>query len=471
MRLSFHAREMASFDSASSAWVLQGGTYGIWVGNSLPESELIGKLLVERDVVIEKCAHICPQTEELKLLRPDSERLMTRQRGWMRRKVPEVRLSGVPEHMVNYDLPAPDARDPVWRLVSSLNDEQLIEMSTGCVHQGTGELGSAGRKVPGAAAETSSILAGEPWNVASIVLADGPAGLRLNRHYQVVQGEIETGSFLEGIEGGFLAEKRERRGVQYYQNCTAIPVGTLLAQSWNVPLVQRVGEMIGREMREFEVTLWLAPGMNIHRNPLCGRNFEYYSEDPMLSGVIAAAVTQGVQRVPGRGTTIKHFACNNQEDKRKGSDSVLSERALREIYLKGFEIAVKTAQPMAIMTAYNMVNGVHAANSYDLCTMAARAEWGFKGLIMTDWTTTTTSTAGTCTASGCIRAGNDLIMPGTLSDHENIRDSLRNGSLDRQKLRQCVYNTVRICLLSNQYTHAKSYAAILDRLPYTIKSE
>lgn len=140
-----------------------------------------------------------------------------------------------------------------------------------------------------------------------------------------------------------------------------------------------------------------------------------------------------------------------------GSDSMLSERALREIYLRGFEIAVKTAQPMAIMTSYNMINGVHAANNYDICTKAARDEWGFKGMIMTDWTTTTASTAGECTASGCMRAGNDIVMPGADSDHEDIRAALANGSLSLDELRRCVYHTVRVILQSNQYEGAVSY--------------
>lgn len=162
-------------------------------------------------------------------------------------------------------------------------------------------------------------------------------------------------------------------------------------------LIREVGVMIGTEMERFGVTLWLAPGMNIHRNPLCGRNFEYYSEDPYISGTIAAAMTEGVQFNYGCGTTIKHFACNNQEDNRMGSDSVVSERVLREIYLKGFEIAVKESQPMSIMTSYNLINGIHAANNYDLCTETARNKWGFKGMIMTDWTTT--EHGDNCTAS------------------------------------------------------------------------
>ena len=211
--------------------------------------------------------------------------------------------------------------------------------------------------------------------------------------------------FLASFEQGYFSQKKEKKGTTYYQYCTAIPVGTLLAQTWNQDLLHEIGEMIGREMELFQVDLWLAPGMNIHRNPLCGRNFEYYSEDPLVSGMTAGAIVRGVQSIAGRGATIKHFACNNQEDYRMGSDSILSERALREIYLKGFEIAVRDAQPMAIMTSYNMINGIHAANHYDLCTKAARDEWGFAGAIMTDWTTTNATPRGECTAAGCDESG------------------------------------------------------------------
>lgn len=296
----------------------------------------------------------------------------------------------------------------------------------------------------------------EEKNLPGIVLADGPAGLRLLKHYVVQDGKILPTDFKNSVEGGFFCENDPKKpGDVYNQYCTAIPVGTLLAQSWNEKLIEELGEMIGGEMEEFHVTLWLAPGMNIHRNPLCGRNFEYYSEDPFLSGKMAAAMTKGVQKVPGCGTTIKHYACNNQEDNRMGSNSILSERTLREIYLKGFEIAIKESQPMSIMTSYNLINGVHAANCNDTCTKAARCEWGFKGMIMTDWTTT--EHGPDCTASGCMRAGNDLVMPGAASDRENIKKELDEGTLSLDDLKACISRTVDIIWQSNQYEGAVPY--------------
>jgi beta-glucosidase len=189
--------------------------------------------------------------------------------------------------------------------------------------------------------------------------------------------------------------------------------------------------------------------MNIHRNPLCGRNFEYYSEDPLVSGKCAAAITRGVQSHKGLGTTIKHYACNNQEDNRKHSDSIISERTLREIYLKGFEIAIRESQPLSIMTSYNLINGVHAANNYDTCTNAARCEFGFEGAIMTDWTTT--NDGPECTAAGCMRAGNDLVMPGKPMDHENLRAELSAGTLPMDDLKRCITRLVRVILKTDCY--------------------
>ena len=200
--------------------------------------------------------------------------------------------------------------------------------------------------------------------------------------------------------------------------------------------------MIAEEMEKFGVNLWLAPGMNIHRNPLCGRNFEYYSEDPLLAGSLAAAVTKGVQSKAGCGVTIKHFACNNQEDNRMGVDVHLSERALREIYCRGFEIAIKESKPVAIMSSYNLVNGVHAANSKDLCTRIVRDEWGFEGVIMSDWNTTEPkdgSIPWKCTA-----AGNDIVMPGSENDHKSILDGYRSGELSEEEIRICARRVLKL---------------------------
>ena len=341
------------------------------------------------------------------------------------------------------------ADEKAMEFVNTLSVEELIDLAAGDPGKAQGgNLGAAGISVPGSAGETHRCAIEK--GLASIVLADGPAGLRLMKYYHVDEGKIVPMPFEFSLEGGlFYDGPTDLPGERYYQYCTAIPVGTMLAQTWNTTLIQKIGAMIGKEMEYFGVTLWLAPGMNIHRNPLCGRNFEYYSEDPYVAGTMAAAMTDGVQSNYGCGTTIKHFACNNQEDNRMGSDSILSERTIRELYLKGFEIAVKKSQPLSIMTSYNLINGVHAANNHDLCTDVARNEWGFKGAIMTDWTTTEVDE--NCTASGCMRAGNDLVMPGCFGDHDNMKKELEEGTLQIEDLKACIARLVSVIWKSNQY--------------------
>lgn len=476
LSISFALEQLASYCEACASWILEGGKYGIWMGSSLNDAKLIGTLTLDETAKLAQCTHICPQKETLDELLADSAKLAEKERAWneeaAQKQLPDITLTAaqIPTETITYSTPADSYLGNAGTIVDALSQDQLVALATGdpakdqnaddpnTKAHNSDALGSAGQTVPGAAAETVSVAAADPWNVASIVLADGPAGLRLRETYEVRDdGTLAAGDFLSGIENGFFAEPKEPEGTSYYQYCTAIPVGTLLAQTWDVDLIKEIGEMIAGEMNEFEVSLWLAPGMNIHRNPLCGRNFEYYSEDPLLSGIMASAMTLGVQKVAGCGTTIKHFCCNNQEDNRMGSDSVLSERALREIYLKGFEIAVKNAQPMSIMTSYNLINGVHAAACHDICTKAARDEWGFAGAIMTDWTTTTNSTAGEICAAGCMRAGNDMVMPGDLRDHESIRKELEAGTLDLRELKRCIYHTVKLILQTNQYEDAVSY--------------
>ena len=278
----------------------------------------------------------------------------------------------------------------IEEFVAKMSLEEMATLNCGSgwgvANENAPVVGSSSDTVPGAAGETT-VKYFDTHGIPSIVVADGPGGIRVKQEYEATDvntGEVET----------------------YYQYCTAFPIGTLIAQSWDKDVAKQFGEAIGEEMLEMGVTMWLAPGMNIHRNPLCGRNFEYYSEDPLVAGVTAASTTLGVQSNEGIGVTIKHYAGNNQENNRNAVNNTITERALREIYLKGFEIAVKTANPMAIMTSYNLNNSMPAADDYDLCTDIPRGEWGFNGLIMTDWG------GGQSTPVNSMHAGNDLIMPG-----------------------------------------------------------
>ncbi|MGP1588523.1 MAG: glycoside hydrolase family 3 protein [Oribacterium sp.] len=321
--------------------------------------------------------------------------------------------------------------------------EELLPLLYGNRGGTGGMLGAAGIRVPGSAGETSALLLDR--GIPALVMADGPAGLRLQQRYEIDRrsGRIYEQGVLACLENGYLSEQEMHEGADsYYQFCTAFPVGTALAQSWDTELLREFGAAVAIEMQEYHVNLWLAPGMNIQRNPLCGRNFEYYSEDPLLSGKLAAAVVRGVQSREGCAVTIKHFAANHQEDNRMSVDAVIREKSLREIYLRGFEIAVKEGRPGAMMSSYNLLNGVHTANSYALCTQIARREWGFSGVIMSDWSTTDPedgSIPHLCTA-----AGNDIIMPGSEKDAEDIRRAFREGSLPEETIRRSARRILRL---------------------------
>ena len=451
-RFTFYAEEKA-------AWVLEKGFHGIFVGTSLESATLAGGLELEQDVILEKVKNLFPLKESLKELQQKSGQTEKREAALKVQAVEkglpvlEIGAAGFETKEILYKKNSELVEKEAAEFVDTLSIEELINLAAGDPGKAQGgNLGAAGISVPGSAGETHRCAIEK--GLASIVLADGPAGVRLMKYYHVNDGRIVSMPFEFSLEGGlFYDGPTDLPGERYYQYCTAIPVGTMLAQTWNTGLIQEVGAMIGKEMEYFGVTLWLAPGMNIHRNPLCGRNFEYYSEDPYVAGTIAAAMTKGVQSNYGCGTTIKHFACNNQEDNRMGSDSIVSERSLRELYLKGFEIAVKESHPLSIMTSYNLINGIHAANSYDLCTDVARNEWGFGGAIMTDWTTT--ENGADCTASGCMRAGNDLVMPGCFGDHDNLKKELEEGTLKPEDLKACIARLVSVIWRSNQYEETK----------------
>lgn len=423
LRMEFDSKTLASFDPEKNHWVVEQGSYGIWVSRSIADGSMAAVLEVARDTVIETvdaCFGLPESMEELEA--PAKAACLTDASGLP--VVPfapkAVEHTAAPEHYAE--------TQPL---------DSLIRLLYGNITEGASTLGSAGIRVPGSAGETSEALEAK-YGVKSLIMADGPAGLRLRQSYEVDKAtdQVYGVGVFGSLENGFLEPMTYHENADlYYQYCTAFPVGTAVAQTWDTELMARFGEAIAEEMQEFHVDLWLAPGMNIQRNPLCGRNFEYYSEDPMLAGITAAAVTLGVQSRGGCGVTIKHFSGNNQEDNRMGVDCRISQRTLREIYLRNFEIAVKTAKPKAIMTSYNLINGVHSANSRDLCTTVARQEWGFDGIIMTDWNTTVPADGST--PWKCADVGNDIIMPGNPQDAANIRQAVQEGKLSEKAVRAC----------------------------------
>lgn len=277
--------------------------------------------------------------------------------------------------------------------------------------KGSGLASALGRVEPGegVAGAVGTIVPTPRLGLPTIYLSDGPAGLR-------------------------IAPTREDDDQTYY--CTAFPIGTLLSSTWNVDLVEEVGTAMGKEALEYGIDVILGPGANIMRHPFCGRNFEYYSEDAVLTGYIGAAMVNGIES-NGIGASVKHFVANNQETKRLNNDVIISERALREIYLKGFEIIVQKSQPWTIMSSYNKVNGTYTSESRDLMTGVLRDDWGFKGIVMSDW-------FGGKNAPAQIRAGNDLLEPGTKLQWKALKEAAESGALSIKDINTSVKRILRL---------------------------
>lgn len=289
-----------------------------------------------------------------------------------------------------------DKQDILGKL--SLEDKAHFVIGTGMAGMSGNDavIGATKSLVPGAAGTTYPL---DSLGIPAIVLADGPAGLRIDAH---------------------------RKGDSATYFCTHFPIGTLLASTWNQQLVEEVGKAMGEEVKEYGADVLLAPAVNIHRNPLNGRNFEYYSEDPVVAGKTAAAYIRGIQS-NGVGTSIKHFAFNNQETNRMNNDARISQRAIREIYLKPFEIAIKEADPWTVMSSYNKINGIYTSESKDLLTTILRDEWGYKGTVMTDW-------FGGKDGAVQMWAGNDMLQPGKPEQFTSIVEGVKSGKLKQADL-------------------------------------
>ena len=406
MRLTMREDSMASYDDLGkvkkSAYVLEAGIYRFWLGGSVREAKEI-PFFVEKDEAeivaqySEKCA---PRALKRRLLsdgtfeempqRPERERVLglaPQDVDKLEGVIPavlerkQVQLSQPPAPGTVMLEDVAEGKATLDQLIAQLTDEELAELLGGQPNTGVANTYGMGN-IP-------------EHRVPNIMTADGPAGLRIQPQCGVCT--------------------------------TAWPCATLLACSWNEDLVYQVGAAGAAEVKENNIGIWLTPAMNIHRSPLCGRNFEYYSEDPLVAGKMGAAMIRGIQS-QHIGASMKHFACNNKETNRKASDSRVSERAMREIYLKGFEIAVKEAQPWTIMSSYNLINGCHASENRELLTDILRDEWGFEGAVTTDWWTFAEHYLET-------KAGNDIKMGCGYPDR--LLEALEKGLISRKEMEIC----------------------------------
>ena len=442
VEMTFSLRDIAPYDEAAAAYILERGDYLLRVGDSSRDTTLCAAVRIPETITVLQCKNVLGKPDFTDWQAPASAHTLPE-------NVPVLPLAaGAVATRTVTDAPDP-AIDP---RVAALSREQLIKMNLGAYDPKGGVasmIGNAGFTVAGAAGQSCMTVPGFP----SLVMADGPAGLRLSRRYALdKEGKIHAlessipASLTDFMPKVFLwamklmayrPKKTDKIGEQF---ATAIPIGTAVAQSFDPALAEGFGDLVGREMERFGVHLWLAPALNIHRSIRCGRNFEYFSEDPLVSGVFAGAITRGVQRHPHAGTTIKHYAFNNQERNRTQNNSQVSERAAREIYLKGFGIAVKMAQPKAVMTSYNLVNGRHTNARRDLIGDVLRSEFGYEGIVMTDWITVGYENEKDCLypnsdASQVCMAGGDLFMPGAQYDYDRIKAGLEDGTVTEQQLR------------------------------------
>ena len=441
LELSFDLGEMASYRERDNVYVLEQGEYILRLGNSSRNTVPVGSLILDHEIIVSRHQGVCPLQEPLEELTAPVRPAEALGAG-----LPQIYVDSTAFETVTYSYETPGlCADPwVHKFMKKLTVSDMVDIVVG-----VGMFGGETRfNLPGSVGNTTSKF----WDkgLANVALCDGPAGLRIQKRSTVGKnGKVKPVDLAMSIFEAFpdfvkkMMKGDPEKEPVLYQYTTAFPVAAALAQTWNTELMHRVGTAIYREMKEYGCTYWLAPAINIHRNPLCGRNFEYFSEDPRLTGLMAAAMTQGVQQEDGFYITVKHFACNNQEDDRNYVSSNLSQRALREIYLRGFELTVRQGGAKSIMTSYNKINGIYAPNSHDLCTKVLRNEWGFEGVVMTDWFSTG---GGKGDTAQCMKAGNDLLMPGGGSFKKEILKGIKTGQITEEDLRRCCGNVVKSIL-------------------------
>ena len=454
LTISFSLRDCASYDAQKESYVLEAGSYVVRVGDSSDHTQPAALVDLDGEAIVTKARNCLGETDFEDWKPSGSETAAAEELSDITRI--SVAAADIETVTVTYD-----QEREIDPRVKDLTVEELAYLNVGAFNPKAGALsviGNAATNVAGAAGETTGILKEKGFPV--LVMSDGPAGLRLAKEfYRDEKGAHGIGSsmvpesflpflpaparFIMNLIGGSGKPKKGQK--VEYQYATAIPIGTAIAQSFNLPLAESYGSIVGDEMERFGVHLWLAPALNIHRDIRCGRNFEYYSEDPLISGKTAAAITRGVQRHPGCGTTIKHYAANNQEKNRYCNNSIVSERAMREIYLKGFGICVRESQPHALMTSYNLLNGVHTSEHRGLIEDILRCEYGFKGIVMTDWIVDMAQDKQSLhrmpIAAEIAKAGGDLVMPGSKGDFDSIVKAAKSGELE---LRQLQINATRV---------------------------
>ena len=458
--ITFDIRDLANYDMQRAAYILEPGQYIVRVGDSSMNTKIAAVVELNEEKIVKLVRNTCGKADytDWKPGKRASEDVPG--------DVPVLSLDEVRTESIQYDV-----EEAVDEEVKKLTNEQLVYANIGAFNPRGGILsiiGNASTNVAGAAGESTSMLINHGF--PAVIMADGPAGLRLTKQfYRDKKGAHGVGSasipetvlefmpaplrLLTGLLNG--KSKAPKGATIEYQYCTALPIGTALAQSWNPEFAECCGDIVGDEMERFGVNFWLAPALNIHRSILCGRNFEYFSEDPMISGKFAAAITRGVQAHSGRAVTIKHFAANNQENNRYGNNSIVSERAMREIYLKGFGICIQESQPHAVMTSYNLLNGTHTSERRDLSQDVLRSEFNFQGIIMTDWVVggsvmnTKEDTHPSVRPHLVAAAGGDLFMPGGKQDFDDMMQGLRDGKLTRQQL---MINATRVKRMVNMLT-------------------